>query len=217
MIIAPSLLSMDFTKTLTQLDEIKQSHATWLHFDVMDGHFVPNLSFGPDICKQIRLNSDLFMDVHIMVSDPNTFSDVFIEAGADLITFHLEACKNDEEVIQIIDKIHAKNVKVGISIKPSTNINELLPFLDKIDLVLIMSVNPGYGGQSFMLNALDKISLLRNTIDTKHLNVLIEVDGGINHETAQLVLDAGADVLVAGSYIFKNNITETIEKLWNLK
>ncbi len=217
MIIAPSLLSMDFTKTLTQLDEIKQSHATWLHFDVMDGHFVPNLSFGPDICKQIRLNSDLFMDVHIMVSDPNTFSDVFIEAGADLITFHLEACKNDEEVIQIIDKIHAKNVKVGISIKPSTNINELLPFLDKIDLVLIMSVNPGYGGQSFMLNALDKISLLRNTIDTKHLNVLIEVDGGINHETAKLVLDAGADVLVAGSYIFKNNITETIEKLWNLK
>jgi len=217
MIIAPSLLSMDFTKTLTQLDEIKQSHATWLHFDVMDGHFVPNLSFGPDICKQIRLNSDLFMDVHIMVSDPNTFSDVFIEAGADLITFHLEACKNDEEVIQIIDKIHAKNVKVGISIKPSTNINELLPFLDKIDLVLIMSVNPGYGGQSFMLNALDKISLLRNTIDTKKLNVLIEVDGGINHETAQLVLNAGADVLVAGSYIFKNNITETIEKLWNLK
>lgn len=217
MIIAPSLLSMDFTKTLTQLNEIKQSHATWLHFDVMDGHFVPNLSFGPDICKQIRLNSDLFMDVHIMVSDPNTFSDVFIEAGADLITFHLEACKNDEEVIQIIDKIHARNVKVGISIKPSTNINELLPFLDKIDLVLIMSVNPGYGGQSFMLNALDKISLLRNTIDTKKINVLIEVDGGINHETAQLVLDAGADVLVAGSYIFKNNITETIEKLWNLK
>lgn len=217
MIIAPSLLSMDFTKTLTQLDEIKQSHATWLHFDVMDGHFVPNLSFGPDICKQIRLNSDLFMDVHIMVSDPNYFSDVFIEAGADLITFHLEACKNDDEVIKLIDKIHAKNVKVGLSIKPSTDVKELLPYLDKIDLVLIMSVNPGYGGQSFMLNAIDKISLLRKTIDSKQLNVLIEIDGGINHETAQLVLDAGADVLVAGSYIFKNNITETIEKLWNLK
>lgn len=217
MIIAPSLLSMDFTQTLTQLDEIKQSHATWLHFDVMDGHFVPNLSFGPDICKQIRLNSDLFMDVHIMVSDPNYFSDVFIEAGADLITFHLEACKNDDEVIKLIDKIHAKNVKVGLSIKPSTDVKELLPYLDKIDLVLIMSVNPGYGGQSFMLNAIDKISLLRKTIDSKQLNVLIEIDGGINHETAQLVLDAGADVLVAGSYIFKNNITETIEKLWNLK
>lgn len=217
MIIAPSLLSMDFTQTLTQLDEIKQSHATWLHFDVMDGHFVPNLSFGPDICKQIRLNSDLFMDVHIMVSDPNYFSDVFIEAGADLITFHLEACKNDEEVLQIIDKIHAKNVKVGLSIKPSTDVKELLPYLDKIDLVLIMSVNPGYGGQSFMLNAIDKIQILRQTIDTNQYKVLIEVDGGINHETAQLVLDAGADVLVAGSYIFKNNITETIEKLWNLK
>lgn len=217
MIIAPSLLSMDFTQTLKQLDEIKQSHATWLHFDVMDGHFVPNLSFGPDICKQIRLNSDLFMDVHIMVNDPNYFSKVFIDAGANLITFHLEACSNDEEIIQIINKIHANNVKVGLSIKPGTDVNDLLPYLDKIDLVLIMSVNPGYGGQSFMVEAIDKIQILRNYIDINDLNVLIEVDGGINHETAKLVLDVGADVLVAGSYIFKSNITETIENLWNLK
>lgn len=217
MIIAPSLLSMDFTQTLEQLNQIKQSHATWLHFDVMDGHFVPNLSFGPDICKQIRLNSDLFMDVHIMVSNPNYFSDVFIEAGANLITFHLEACKNEEEVIQIIDKIHTKNVKVGLSIKPTTSVNELLPYLDKIDLVLVMSVNPGYGGQSFMMEAIDKIQTLRHYIDVNHFDVLIEVDGGINQDTAPLVLNAGVDVLVAGSYIFKQNITETIEKLWNLK
>lgn len=217
MIIAPSLLSMDFTQTLSQLNEIKQSHATWLHFDVMDGHFVPNLSFGPDICKQIRLNSDLFMDVHIMVSDPNYFSDVFIDVGADLITFHLEACSNDQEVIQIIDKIHAKNVKVGLSIKPATNLEVLFPYLDKIDLVLIMSVNPGYGGQSFMMSALDKIRTLKEIIIKEKYKVLIEVDGGINYETAKLVKDAGADVLVAGSYIFKHNITETIEKLWNLK
>jgi len=217
MIIAPSLLSMDFTQTLKQLNEIKNSRATWLHFDVMDGHFVPNLSFGPDICKQIRQNSDLFMDVHIMVSDPNYFSDVFMDVGANLITFHLEACSNEQEVIQLIDKIHAKNVKVGLSIKPATNLESLFPYLDKIDLVLIMSVNPGYGGQSFMMSALDKIRTLKEIIVRENYQVLIEVDGGINDETAKLVLDAGADVLVAGSYIFKQNITETIEKLWNLK
>lgn len=217
MIIAPSLLSMDFTQTLKQLNEIKESQATWLHFDVMDGHFVPNLSFGPDICKQVRKHSDLFMDVHIMVSDPNYFSDVFIEAGADLITFHLEACQSEEEVLSIIKKIHDKGIKVGLTIKPATDVKDLLPFMDKIDLVLIMSVNPGYGGQSFIPNALDKIAFLRQYIDENKLSCLIEVDGGINAETAQWVLDAGVDVLVAGSYIFKNDIKETINILWNLK
>ena len=217
MIIAPSLLSMDFTQTLKQLIEIKESQATWLHFDVMDGHFVPNLSFGPDICKQVRKHSDLFMDVHIMVSDPNYFSDVFIEAGADLITFHLEACQSEEEVLSIIKKIHDKGIKVGLTIKPATDVKDLLPFMDKIDLVLIMSVNPGYGGQSFIPSALDKIAFLRQYIDENKLSCLIEVDGGINVETAQWVLDAGVDVLVAGSYIFKNDIKETINTLWNLK
>jgi ribulose-phosphate 3-epimerase len=217
MIIAPSLLSMDFTQTLKQLNEIKESQATWLHFDVMDGHFVPNLSFGPDICKQVRKHSDLFMDVHIMVSDPNYFSDVFIEAGADLITFHLEACQSEEEVLSIIKKIHDKGIKVGLTIKPATDVKDLLPFMDKIDLVLIMSVNPGYGGQSFIPSALDKIAFLRQYIDENKLSCLIEVDGGINAETAQWVLDAGVDVLVAGSYIFKNDIKETINTLWNLK
>lgn len=217
MIIAPSLLSMDFTQTLKQLNEIKESQATWLHFDVMDGHFVPNLSFGPDICKQVRKHSDLFMDVHIMVSNPNYFSDVFIEAGADLITFHLEACQSEEEVLSIIKKIHDKGIKVGLTIKPATDVKDLLPFMDKIDLVLIMSVNPGYGGQSFIPSALDKIAFLRQYIDENKLSCLIEVDGGINAETAQWVLDAGVDVLVAGSYIFKNDIKETINILWNLK
>ena len=217
MIIAPSLLSMDFTQTLKQLNEIKESQATWLHFDVMDGHFVPNLSFGPDICKQVRKHSDLFMDVHIMVSDPNYFSDVFIEAGADLITFHLEACQSEEEVLSIIKKIHDKGIKVGLTIKPATDVKDLLPFMDKIDLVLIMSVNPGYGGQNFIPSALDKIAFLRQYIDENKLSCLIEVDGGINAETAQWVLDAGVDVLVAGSYIFKNDIKETINTLWNLK
>jgi len=217
MIIAPSLLSMDFTQTLNQLKEINESQATWLHFDVMDGHFVPNLSFGPDICAQIRKHSDLFMDVHIMVSDPHYFSDVFIRAGADLITFHLEACASEEEVLNVIQKIRDKGVKVGLSIKPDTDVKTLIPFISKIDLILIMSVNPGYGGQSFIPNALDKIAFLRNYIDLNKLSCLIEVDGGINADTAKLVLDAGVDVLVAGSYIFKHNIKETINTLWNLK
>lgn len=217
MIIAPSLLSMDFTQTLSQLKEVKESQATWLHFDVMDGHFVPNLSFGPDICAQIRKHSDLFMDVHIMVSDPHYFSDVFIRAGADLITFHLEACASEEEVLSVIQKIRDKGVKVGLSIKPDTDVKSLIPFISKIDLILIMSVNPGYGGQSFIPNALDKIAFLRYYIDLNKLSCLIEVDGGINADTAKLVLDAGADVLVAGSYIFKHNIKETINTLWNLK
>lgn len=217
MIIAPSLLSMDFTQTLSQLKEIKESQATWLHFDVMDGHFVPNLSFGPDICAQIRKHSDLFMDVHIMVSDPHYFSDVFIRAGADLITFHLEACASEEEVLSVIQKIRDKGVKVGLSIKPDTDVKSLIPFISKIDLILIMSVNPGYGGQSFIPNALDKIAFLRYYINLNKLSCLIEVDGGINADTAKLVLDAGVDVLVAGSYIFKHNIKETINTLWNLK
>ena len=217
MIIAPSLLSMDFTQTLSQLKEIKESQATWLHFDVMDGHFVPNLSFGPDICAQIRKHSDLFMDVHIMVSDPHYFSDVFIRAGADLITFHLEACASEEEVLSVIQKIRDKGVKVGLSIKPDTDVKSLIPFISKIDLILIMSVNPGYGGQSFIPNALDKIAFLRYYIDLNKLSCLIEVDGGINADTAKLVLDAGVDVLVAGSYIFKHNIKETINTIWNLK
>jgi ribulose-phosphate 3-epimerase len=217
MIIAPSLLSMDFTQTLNQLKDIKESQATWLHFDVMDGHFVPNLSFGPDICKQIRNHSDLFMDVHIMVSDPHYFSNVFIEAGADLITFHLEACQSEQEVLEIIQKIHDKGVKVGLSIKPDTDVKSLIPYISKIDLILIMSVHPGYGGQSFIPSAIDKISFLRNYIDENKLSCLIEVDGGINADTAKLVLDAGVDVLVAGSYIFKNSIKETINTLWNLK
>ena len=217
MMIAPSILNANNIDLKNDIENAVQAVISRFHIDVMDGHFVPNLSFGPDICKQVRNHSDLFMDVHIMVSDPNYFSDVFIEAGADLITFHLEACQNHDEVIRIIDKIHNKGVKVGLSIKPDTHVSELIPYLDKIDLVLVMSVNPGYGGQSFMSSALDKISYLRKIIDDNQYPVLIEVDGGINSDTGKLVIDVGADVLVAGSYIFKRDIKETINHLWNLK
>lgn len=217
MIVAPSILSMDFTQTLKQLQEVESSKAKWLHVDIMDGHFVPNLSFGPDITKQIRRHSKLFMDVHIMVEDADHYSDVFVEAGANLLTFHLEACKDAESVHRIISKIHHQGCKVGLSIRPQTPVEAVFPYLNVIDLVLIMSVNPGYGGQSFMEESVDRIQRLRKEIDTHQHSVLIEVDGGINAETGLKVAQAGADVLVAGSYVFKNDIVRAVESLWKLK
>ena len=217
MIVAPSILSMDFTQTLKQLQEVESSKAKWLHVDIMDGHFVPNLSFGPDITKQIRKHSKLFMDVHIMVEDAEHYSEVFVEAGANLLTFHLEACKDAESVHRIISKIHHQGCKVGLSIRPQTPVEAVFPYLNVIDLVLIMSVNPGYGGQSFMEESVDRIQRLRKEIDTQQHSVLIEVDGGINAETGLKVAQAGADVLVAGSYVFKNDIVRAVESLWKLK
>ena len=217
MIVAPSILSMDFTQTLKQLQEVESSKAKWLHVDIMDGHFVPNLSFGPDITKQIRKHSKLFMDVHIMVEDAEHYSEVFVEAGANLLTFHLEACKDAESVHRIISKIHHQGCKVGLSIRPQTPVEAVFPYLNVIDLVLIMSVNPGYGGQSFMEESVDRIQRLRKEIDTHQHSVLIEVDGGINAETGLKVAQAGADVLVAGSYVFKNDIVSAVESLWKLK
>ena len=217
MIVAPSILSMDFTQTLKQLQEVESSKAKWLHVDIMDGHFVPNLSFGPDITKQIRRHSKLFMDVHIMVEDAEHYSDVFVEAGANLLTFHLEACKDAESVHRIISKIHHQGCKVGLSIRPQTPVEAVFPYLNVIDLVLIMSVNPGYGGQSFMEESVNRIQRLRKEIDTHQHSVLIEVDGGINAETGLKVAQAGADVLVAGSYVFKNDIVRAVESLWKLK
>ena len=217
MIVAPSILSMDFTQTLKQLQEVESSKAKWLHVDIMDGHFVPNLSFGPDITKQIRRHSKLFMDVHIMVEDADHYSDVFVEAGANLLTFHLEACKDAESVHRIISKIHHQGCKVGLSIRPQTPVEAVFPYLNVIDLVLIMSVNPGYGGQSFMEESVDRIQRLRKEIDAHQHSVLIEVDGGINAETGLKVAQAGADVLVAGSYVFKNDIVRAVESLWKLK
>ncbi len=213
MIIAPSVLSLDYSDTKKQLDELKKSKATWLHFDVMDGHFVNNLSFGPHVLKTMKKGLDLFYDVHIMVDNPMFFQKVFIDAGADGITFHLEACKDEEECFEVIKEIKNRGKKVGLSIKPNSSVDTLKPFSKELDLVLIMSVEPGFGGQSFIESSIDKIKALKKLIVESGSNALIQVDGGINDVTGKLCKEAGADVLVAGSYIFNNDIVKAIESL----
>jgi ribulose-phosphate 3-epimerase len=214
MIIAPSILSMDFSDMQKQLEEIRSSGAAWLHFDVMDGHFVRNLTFGPDLLKGICKLSNLVMDVHLMVDDPVMFSEVFLNAGADGITFHIEACNDHQEARELLRSIRARNKTAGISLRPQTDVEELYDLLDDCNLVLIMSVNPGFGGQAFLPETIERIKKLRMEIDRRGLHTLIEVDGGINATTGKACQDAGADVLVAGSYIFKNDVAQAVKSLW---
>lgn len=213
MIVAPSILSLDYSQMEKQVKELNGSKAEWLHFDVMDGHFVPNLTFGPDILKGYRKMSSLLLDVHIMVDNPVFFADVFIDAGAEVITFHVEALETLEECISLAQHIRSRGVKAGVSIKPKTKIETIKPLLAEIDLVLVMSVEPGFGGQSFIPESIERIQTLKKWILEENLSVLIEVDGGINAETGKYCKDAGADVLVAGSYVFKQNIKEAVESL----
>ncbi len=216
MIVAPSVLSLHYEDTLNQLKELNESKAKWMHFDVMDGHFVPNLSFGPDILKAFVKGSDLIKDVHIMVEDPNYFSDVFIKAGADIITFHYEVFDNNEDIIALAKKIKENGAKAGLSLKPKTDIKCLKELIPYFDLFLIMSVEPGFGGQAFIEDTPSRINQLRKWIDESDYAPLIEVDGGINIETGKICSENGADVLVAGSFIFNNDIKKTIEALWKL-
>ena len=212
--IAPSLLAADFTNLQKEIKKIEDSGATMLHYDVMDGHFVPNISFGYGILSSIRKITDLYLDVHLMLSHPQEYMDAFIQAGANAIVFHQEAVSDINEAKEIIAHVQAQNVEVGISIKPDTDVSVLAPFLDSIDIILVMSVEPGFGGQTFNSIAIDKIASLQASKIENGYHYTIEVDGGINQETAKPCKKAGVDVLVAGSSVFnRDNYKEAIEEL----
>ena len=198
-LIAPSLLSADFSKLGKEIQALEKAKADLIHWDVMDGHFVPNLTFGPCVMKDNRSYTKLPFDVHLMVEHPSQWIDQCAEAGADIITVHLES---SDRVADCVSHIHALGKKAGISLKPQTNVSRIIPFIPEIDLVLIMSVEPGKGGQIFQAQALKKIVALKDLIGRK--KVQISVDGGINFETAEACRFAGADILVAGTSVFKS-------------
>lgn len=198
--ISPSVLAADLSNLAAAVVELEKAGAEMAHLDVMDGRFVPNMSFGMPVIEAMRNKSGIIFDVHLMIVEPEKYAERFIAAGADILTFHYEACENPEA---LLDAIRAKGVKAAVSIKPATKAEEIFHLLDKCDMVLVMTVEPGYGGQSFMPDMLPKIKAIREEADRRGLNIDIQVDGGINPETAKLCKDAGANVLVAGSSVFK--------------
>ena len=200
--ISPSILSADFSKLGSEIRDLEKAGADLIHIDVMDGHFVPNITIGPEVIKKLRKYTSLPFDVHLMISPVHDFIKDFADAGADIITIHPEATT---DLINSIKKIKSYNKKVGISLNPETSVDKVLFVLNIIDLVLVMSVNPGFSGQKFIENTLDKVKLLRKEIDEKKFKVQIEIDGGINFENSKLAIKAGVDILVSGTTIFKEN------------
>jgi ribulose-phosphate 3-epimerase len=200
--ISPSILSADFSKLGSEIQELEKAKADLIHLDIMDGHFVPNITIGPEVISKLRKYTSLPFDVHLMISPVHDFIKNFAEAGADIITIHPEATNN---LMDSIKKIKSFNKKAGVSLNPKTPVSKILSLLDSIDLILIMSVNPGFGGQTFMPETLEKVKVLRKEIDARKLKTQIEIDGGINFENAKMAKKAGVDIIVSGSTIFKEN------------
>ena len=207
--ISPSILSSDFANLENEIKKLENCGADWVHVDVMDGHFVPNITIGAPVVKALKRLSSIPLDVHLMIENPEKYIKDFALAGADIITFHYEAAKN--KIVEIIDLIRSYNVKVGISIKPNTKSEEIFPYIDIVDMVLIMTVEPGFGGQKFMENCALKIKEIKSQLNK---NIIIQVDGGINKDTAKICRDYGATSLVAGNYLYtSSNMKEAIASL----